>query len=213
MFSNSSQPLNNDKIRGWILDAYPSNEGEITVWIINQSGQRHRLIDNFYPKIYVSSKQDNIEPLIGKLYNNPDIKKWSFAYKYAQPTDAQKSKVLELMLRDCRRTQTITNTILRIGDYMHFQVHNCDLKGDRAYFFSHDLFPLALVEAKTEKTRLQYTMLDSVSSTDYAIPPLRVMKLGIEITKQNKIADFKDPIGTIQAVSYTHLTLPTTPYV
>ncbi len=188
MPSNSSQTHSRDKIEGWILDAYPSNEGEITVWIISQSGQRIHLIDSFHPKIYVSSKQDQIEPLIGKLYNNPDVKKWNFVYKYAQPTDAQKTKVLELELRDCRRTQTLTNTILRMGDYMSYQVHNCDLKGDRAYFFSHDIFPLAFLEVKTEKTGLQYTLLDSVSSTDYAIPPLRVMKLEVEIakTKQNR---------------------------
>ena len=186
------------KIKGWILDAYPSNEGEITVWIISLSGQRIRLFDSFHPKIYVSSKQENSEPLIGKLYNNPDVIKWDFAYKYAQPTDAQKSKVLELALRDCRRMHTLTNNILKMGDYMRYQVSNCDLKGDRAYFFGNDIFPLALVEVKVEKAGLQYTLLDSVSSTDYAIPPLRVMKLYVEIAKKNKIANFEDPIGTIQ---------------
>ena len=186
------------KIKGWILDAYPSNEGEITVWIISESGQRIRLTDNFQPKIYVSSKQDNIEPLIGKLYNSTDVAKWGFAYKYAQPTDAEKTKVLELTLKDCRRTMTLTNIILRLGDYMRYQVSNCDLKGDRAYFFSHDIFPLALVEAKVEKSGLQYTLLDSVARTDYAVPPLRVMKLKVEVAKKNKIADFNDPIGIIQ---------------
>jgi DNA polymerase elongation subunit (family B) len=186
------------KIKGWILDAYPSNEGEITVWMISEAGQRIRLIDTFHPKIYVSSKQDNIEPLIGRLYNNSDVIKWDFAYKYAQPTDSEKSKVLELALRDCRRTTTLTNNILRMGDFMRYQVSNCDLKGDRAYFFSHDIFPLALVEVKVDKTGLQYSLLDSVASTDYAIPPFRVMKLDVEIAKKNKIADFSDPIGKIQ---------------
>ena len=185
------------KVKGWILDAYPSNEGEITVWIISEAGQRIRLIDKFHPKIYVSSKQDNIEPVIGRLYDNSDVAKWSFTYKYAQPTDSEKTKVLELELKDCRRTQSLTNTILRLGDYMRYQVSNCDLKGDRAYFFSHDIFPLALVEVKVEKTGLQYTLLDSVASTDYAIPSFRVMKLEIEVAKKSKIADFNDPIGTI----------------
>jgi len=185
------------KVKGWILDAYPSNEGEITVWIISEAGQRIRLIDKFHPKIYISSKQDSIEPVIGRLYNNSDVAKWSFTYKYAQPTDSEKSKVLELELKDCRRTQSLTNTILRLGDYIRYQVSNCDLKGDRAYFFSHDIFPLAFVEVKVEKTGLQYTLLDSVASMDYAIPPLRVMKLEIEIAKKSKIAAFNDPIGTI----------------
>ena len=186
------------KIKGWILDAYPSDEGEIVVWIISEAGQRVRLSDSFHPKIYASSKQECIDPLIGKLYNNSDVLKWSFAFKYAQPTDSEKRKVLELSLRDCRRTMALTNNILRLGNFMHYQVSNCDLKGDQAYFFSHGIFPLALVEVKVEKTGLQYTLLDSVFSNDYAIPPLRVMKLEVDIAKKNKIADLKDPIGTIE---------------
>ncbi|HUK85117.1 MAG TPA: hypothetical protein VLU95_04570 [Candidatus Acidoferrum sp.] len=51
------------KIKGWIL-AYPSNEGEICVWIISETGQRIRLSDTFHPKIYVSSKEESIDPLI-----------------------------------------------------------------------------------------------------------------------------------------------------
>jgi len=186
------------KIKGWVLDAYPSNEGEITVWIISEAGQRIRLTDKFQPRIYVSAKQESIDPIIGRLYNNPDDAHWSFAFKYTQPTDSERSKVLELALRDCRRATTLTNNILRLGDYMRYQVSNCDLKGDRAYFFSHDIFPLALVEVKVEKTGLQYNLLDSVSSTDYAIPSFRVMKLEVEIEKKKKIADFTDPIGKIQ---------------
>ena len=64
---------------------------------------------------------------------------------------------------------------------MRYQVSNCDLKGDRAYFFSHDIFPLAFLEVQVEKSGLQYNLLDSVASTDYAIPPFRVMKLELEI--------------------------------
>ncbi len=186
------------KIRGWVLDAYPSSEGEISVWIISETGQRIRFTDRFHPKIYVSSKQECIDPLIGKLYNNPDVLKWCFTYKYAQPTDSEKSKVLELELRDCRRTMALTNNILRLGDFLRYQVSNCDLKGDRAYFFSHDIFPLAFVEVKVEKPSLQYTLLDSVVSTDYTVPPLRVLKLEVEIAKKKRIADFKDSIGIIQ---------------
>ncbi len=39
--------------------------------------------------------------------------------------------------------------------------------------------------------------MDSVTSTDYAVPPLRVMKLQVEIAKKGKIANFEDPIDTI----------------
>jgi DNA polymerase elongation subunit (family B) len=184
-------------VKGWILDAYPAGQGEIAVWIITEKGERIKLTDQFQPKIYVSGKQDEIERLISSLYSNQIIASWSFVYKYAQPTDNEKSKVLEFTLKDCRKTQAITNTILKMGDYLRYEIHNCDLKGDRAYFFSRDIFPLAFVEVKTEKTGLHYTLLDSVTSTDYAVPELQVMKLQVKIAKKNKIANFKDPIDTI----------------
>ena len=200
MQSSSSQTNSPNKKTGWILDAYPSAQGEIAVWIITQYGERILLTDNYQPSIYVSAKQQcELEELIGKLYRSWDIATWRFTHKYAQPTDPEKSKVLELVLKDSRKISTLTNSILRMGDYMQYQVHNCDLKGDRAYFFDHDIFPLALVEINDENAGLQYKLLDSVSSTDYSVPPLRVMKLQVEMNKKNKIANFEDPIKAIAA--------------
>src|SRR3989337_4360805 len=184
-------------VKGWILDAYPAGEGEIAVWIISETGERVKLTDQFQPKIYVSAKQDEIERLASRLDNSQIIASWNFAYKYAQPTDTEKSRVLELTLKDCRKTQALTRSILKVGDYLRYEIHNCDLRGDRDYFFSYDIFPLALVEIKNEKAGLEYTLLDSVTSTDYAVPELRVLKLTVEIAKKGKIANFKDPIDKI----------------
>ncbi len=200
MLSNSSQINSADTNKGWILDAYPSDQGEIAVWIITENGKRICLTDKFQPKIYASSKNEQIEPLISRLYKNQDIAKWRFAFKYAQPTDAEKSKVLELSLKDCRKIGSLTNSILRIGDYIKFQISNCDLRGDRAYFFDHDIFPLALVEVKNEQSKLQYNLLDSVTSTDYAIPPFRKMELEVEIAKAGKIPKFEDPIAAMTVI-------------
>ena len=184
-------------VRGWILDAYPAGEGEIAVWVISETGERVRLTDKFQSKIYVSGKQDELERLISRLYGSQIIASWAFTQKYAQPTDTEKSRVLELTLKDCRKTQSLTRSILKMGDYLRYEIHNCDLRGDRDYFFSHDIFPLALVEIKNEAAELEYTLLDSVASTDYAIPELRVLKLEVEIAKKGKIANFKDSINKI----------------
>jgi hypothetical protein len=77
---------------------------------------------------------------------------------------------------------------------MRLEVHNCDLHGDRMYFFTHDLFPLAFLEVETQKSGLKYTLLDSVESINYSLPPLRVMQLKIEIAKTGKIGSLQDPI-------------------
>ncbi|HEX7482226.1 MAG TPA: DNA polymerase domain-containing protein, partial [Candidatus Bathyarchaeia archaeon] len=191
------QSSGSPKIKGWIFDVYPANVGEMAVWIISENGQRIRLTDKFQPKIYVSGKKEDQEKLVGKIYSNPDIATWNFVYKFANPTDSEKSRLLEIALKDCRKVSSLTNQILKIGDYMRLEVHNCDLRGDRTYFFTHDLFPLAFLEVESLKIGLKYNLLDSVESIDYVIPPLRIMHLKIEIAKVGKIASFQDSIANI----------------
>jgi DNA polymerase elongation subunit (family B) len=195
---SSSSPVNNAKrVRGWIFDVYPSELGRMAVWIIGENGERIRLVDNFQPKIYLSGKKDALERLTNRFLLNSTVQSWNFVYKYARPTDIQKSQVLEVTLTDCRRTSAFTQRTLKETSYLQYEVSNCDLHGDRAYLFSHDLFPLAFVEVEAEETALRYTLLDSVESIDYAVPPLRTVKLQVEIAKKGKIANFKDPIARI----------------
>ena len=185
------------KFKGWIFDVYPANVGEMAVWIISENGQRIRLTDKFQPKIYVSGKKEDVEKLVGKIYSNENIANWSFVYKYANPMDSEKSRVLEITLKDCRKVSSLTNQILKLGDYLTYEVHNSDLRGDRTYFFVHDLFPLAFLEVESSKAGLKYTLQDSVESVNYSIPPLRTMQLKVEIAKSGKIANLQDPIASI----------------
>ena len=182
------------RVRGWLFDVYPSNIGEVTVWVISENGERVKLRDEFQPKIYVSGKQVEIDRLASGFYSNDLIATWNFAYKYAQPTDSEKSRVLEITLKDSRRIATFTRQILRQGDYLKYQVHNCDLHGDRHYLFSNDLFPLAKVEVEAEDTCLKYALKDSVRHVRYPVPPLRVLRLDVKITKKGKLTSFQDPI-------------------
>jgi DNA polymerase elongation subunit (family B) len=193
----SDNPAGPNQVRGWILDVYPSALGEVAVWIIGENGERIRLTDKFEPKVYVSGKEEDIERLASRLFSSKSIVSWNFTYKLAHATDAEKSKVLEITLKDCRKTSSFTRYVLKMGDYLRYEVHNCDLHGDQNYVFNRDIFPLAFVEVKNEGTGLKYTLLDSVESIDYVIPPLRIMKLRVEIAKKRKIANLKDSIAAI----------------
>ncbi len=193
----------NDKprrVRGWIFDVYPSNFGEMAVWVIAETGERIKLTDKFQPSIYVSGRQEDIEGLACGFHSNQDIASWGFTYKFASPVDAEKSKVLEITLKDCRKIPAFTKEVLRLGDYLGYEIHNCDLQGDRAYFFSHDLFPLAFLEVKVFNSGLKYTLLDSVERVNYSVPPLRIMQIDVKIDKRGKIANFDDPICSLSVV-------------
>jgi len=184
-------------VKGWILDVYPSEFGKVTVWIIGEHGERIKLTDKFRPKIYVSGKQEDIERLASRFFSSQLIVSWNFAYKYVHVRDTEKSRVLEITLKDCRATSSFTRSVLKMGDFLQYEVHNCDLQGDQAYLFDHDIFPLSYVEVNAETPELGYTLLDSVESVGYLIPPLRIMKLLVEVSKKGKIANLKDSIDRI----------------
>ena len=194
----SSNPSASPKrCRGWIFDLYPSAPGEMAVWIIAENGERIKLTDCFKPKIYVSGRQEDLERLASRFFSSKIIASWNFAYKYASATDLEKSRVLEVELKDCTHASFFTREVLELGHYLKYQVHNCDLHGDHAYLFENDLFPLALVAVELEDFRLKYNLLDKVESVDYQIPPLRIMKVHVGISKKGKIANLNDSIGAI----------------
>ena len=190
MTSSKSSTAAPNCVKGWLLDVYPSDPGKIAVWVISEKGKRIKFTDTFQPCIYVSGKQDDLERLISRLFSNQKIASLKFVQKYAQATDTEKSRVLEITVKDCRQIPSLTLEILRIGDFLRYEIHNCDMQNDRSYLFSRDLFPLALVELKVTKSGLDYTLLDSVESTDYAIPKLRVIRLEVEVAQERNYRQF-----------------------
>jgi DNA polymerase elongation subunit (family B) len=194
----SSRSFHNpDWVRGWILDAYPSALGQFAVWIVTENGNRLRLTDSFEPKIYISGKEDSLERLSASFSYDEAVVSWDFVRRYAKATDSEQSLILEVILKDCRRSPSFTRRVLKFGRFLRYNVFNCDLKHDQLYFFYRDVFPLAMVEIESEDTRLKYTLLDCADSVDYVVPPLRISKIGVEIAKQGRIAKMSDPVGKI----------------
>jgi len=194
--SNRSRP-NPDHAKGWILDVYPSELGEFAVWIIAENGLRLRLTDSFKPKTYVSGKEDGLHRLASQFLYDDAVVSWDFVQRRANATDSEESTVVEVTLKDCRMSPSFTRRVLKSGRYLQYQVFNCDLKHEQLYFYNRDVFPLALVEIESENAQLKYNLLDSVESVDYALPPLRISKINVEVSKQAKIAKLSDPIGKI----------------
>jgi len=184
-------------VKGWLFDLYPSAFGQMSIWIIAETGERIRLIDEFKPKIYISGGQVDIERLLTRFFANRSVASCMFVYKYAIATDTRKSRVLEVALKDCRRIPFFVRGVLEAGGYLRYQVHNCDLRGAQAYLYDRDIFPLAFVEIEVEGHRLRYHVLDSVESVDYQVPPLRIMRVHVEIAKKGKIANLGDPLKEI----------------
>jgi DNA polymerase I len=189
-----SNPVSLKKLRGWVFDLYPSADGQMNVWFIAENGERVRVVDEFKQKIYVSSKEDDLEKLLSRFTSSQSVDSWRFVHKYADPTAISKTRVLEVTLKDYRSTRFFVRRVLQSGRYLRYQVHNCDLKPSQVYLYERDIFPLAFVEAEVERYGLKYRLLDSVESVDYPVPPLRITRFNLEIGKKWKQAAFNEPL-------------------
>ncbi|MCW4055618.1 MAG: hypothetical protein NWE82_02405, partial [Candidatus Bathyarchaeota archaeon] len=194
---SESNPSSPRRVRGWLLDLYPSAFGQMTVWLIGDGDSRVRLVDEFQPRIYVSGGEEDLERLRARFFGNRLIASCSFVSKWASPTDTARSRVLEVVVKDCRRVPFLVREVLELGGYLRYHVHNCDLRSEQAYLYSRDIFPLAFLEVEVEAERLTYHLLDSVESVDYEVPPLRIMRVRVDVAKKGKIASFADPLDRV----------------
>jgi DNA polymerase elongation subunit (family B) len=186
-----------EPFKGWLLDAYPSEPGKVTVWVIKENGERIRLEDEFKPKLYVSGFNEDLTELTNRLTSSESVASWRFVEKYADFMRNEKSKVLEIDVTDCRRTPFFARKILRLGGYRKFRLHNVDIPDVQEYFYQKDIFPLAFLAMVNHRGRIAYWLLDSVESVDYKVPPLRIMSMRVNIAKREAVANFNDPIESI----------------
>jgi DNA polymerase elongation subunit (family B) len=194
---SETNPSSPKSVRGWLLDLYPSAFGQMAVWLIGEGGCRVRLVDEFTPRIYVSGGEEDLERLHARFFGNRLIASCSFVSRWASPTDTARSRVLEVVVKDCRVVPFLVREVLELGGYLRYHVHNCDLRSEQAYLYARDIFPLAFLEVEVGEGRLRYCLLDSVERVDYEIPPLRIMRIGVEVAKKGKIASFADPLDRI----------------
>jgi DNA polymerase I len=206
--------------KGWLLDLYPSENGEMVSWIKrDEDGRVVRLIDEWRDCIYVHSKKKvDLEYVARK----PEVRELVYSYdyveKYVEATDNSKSCVLRLYLKDSSRKESLAKAILGNSEYGTFKIYNVDILAEQTYFFEKKIFPFAHVRVEIEKheeevsneignigkerktsSSLSWLLLDSRDDLDYEIPRLRKAWLFVEVDKKKKaIPSVEDPIKSIR---------------
>ena len=184
-------------IKGWILDVYPSGPNQITVWIIDEDGERVKLVDNYVHRIYVAGSLPDLKELTRRLIDSESVADFRLVEKYADFMEAVKKEVLEVDMTDYGRTAFFARKILRLGGYEKYKLYNVDVPVAQAYLYDRDIFPLAHVSAYESGDKIMYELLDSVESCSYNLPPLRQLWLDVDILKRGAVTSFSDKIGTI----------------
>ncbi len=167
------------------------------MWVIAENGERVRFADKFVRKIYVSGKFSDLKVLADKLSGSRSVAGLRFVEKYADFMEAAKKKVLEIDMKDYGRISFFARKILRLGGYERYRLFNVDVPVAQAYLYARNIFPLAHVLVVDSCGRLGYELLDSVDSCEYAVPPLRSMRLNVNVKKEGFSPKFSDKVESI----------------
>ncbi|MFI5404592.1 MAG: DNA polymerase domain-containing protein [Candidatus Gagatemarchaeaceae archaeon] len=187
-------------MRGWILDAYPGDPGEMVVWLKREDGQAVRLVDHWSPSIFIAT--DQMSDLSAPLrIVGADLAWTRTAQKRERVTDAEKSEVVEARVRDARKAQQIAGRIERLGPFGAYRLYNADVPPNQSYLYERDIFPLACCEVTQTGDTLEWDPKDDVWAYDYTVPNLRKVKVDVEIEKEGKLARFTDRIAAISLQS------------
>ena len=187
-------------MRGWILDLYPGNAGEMVVWLKLENGEAKRLVDRWSPSIFIGTdtKSDFGVPL-HTLRN--DFAWTRVVQRRERVTDASTSDVVEARVKDARKVQQVAERIERLGTFGTFRLYNADVPPSQSYLYEHNLFPLGFCEVEQSGDRLQWELKDDVWAYDYLLPDFRKVKLEVQVAKEGKLARFTDKIGSISLES------------
>ncbi|MFQ6095762.1 MAG: hypothetical protein ACE5NN_06430, partial [Candidatus Bathyarchaeia archaeon] len=191
-------PSSGEKVRGWILDLYPSREAEMVVWIKTENDRCLRLVDKWSPYFYVSApSEDDLTRLMRYIPQDDFDVKYEFVEKFVGLSDDKRSKVLKVTVPDAVSLRSLTRMIWRLGDYGKYRLWNVDIPLSQMYLYDRDLFPLAYVEADATNNDISWKLMDSAENVEYPTPPLKMAKLKVEIYKEGTIPSFEDPIGRL----------------
>jgi DNA polymerase-2 len=180
-------------MRGWILDLYPGNPGEMVVWLKREDGQAARLVDRWSPSIFIATN-DRSDLHVPLQVLAPELEWTRTVKKRERVIDEHESEVTEAKLKDAKRVQQVASRIERFGPFGTFRLYNVDVSPAQSYLYEHDLFPLAYCEVTQVQDRLDWNLCDDVWKYDYVLPGFRRMELDVSVTKQDKLARFTDKI-------------------
>jgi DNA polymerase, archaea type len=184
---------------GWLFDVYPI-KNRMVFWIKDENGHSiNRLEDSWTPSIYVGSdSKTELEILAENRAVQHYIKSYDFVSRHERIRDHEQSTVLQLTLADASKAASLANAIEDIDRHDRFRLYNIDILPAQAYFYEHDLFPLAKCKVDVRKSdKLEWVLDDNVRFTNYRLPEFKVIGVDITTKQEGRLPSFTDKICTI----------------
>lgn len=153
----------------------------MAVWLLTDEGHRLRLLDPYQPAFYLTGPRSEVEAALHALRHAPvairRVERRELGMRDTMP-------VTEVAVRRPVAFAALVRSLVRRFDALQFYQANVALP--QLYFYDRRLFPLARCEAETDGDTVRtLRALDSPWDTDYAMPPLAILELGLEGTSPN----------------------------
>jgi DNA polymerase elongation subunit (family B) len=95
-------------------------------------------------------------------------------------------------LREYGELGELARRIDELGDFYRYELFNVDVSIPLGYMLEKKIFPMAYVELNGG-----FNLLDDASSTDYKLPDLKCINLGISVKARKKISTFEDVLQKV----------------
>lgn len=186
------------KVTGWLFDAYTLGDRMI-IWIITEQGKAVRLEDQWTYSFYVAtSSKSDFNAITQNKYFARFVKSYEIVSKQETIFDHSRSDVIKVTLLDSRKASSLAQILWMLGSYGQYRLYNVDLIPAQAYFFEHDLFPLAFCKVEESGGRLKWDLNDDVWKADYSLPEFRSIHIEVHPRKAGRIPTDTDRIECIQ---------------
>ena len=203
-------------LSGWIFDVYPTSAGMV-VWIVDEAGKSHRLLDPFQPRFYAEGSPRALRQLA------IDLGRTRLAFPVGMTRRQEfwtgdTRDVLEFALANPEKQPALLRrlAVLRSG----ITLYDCDLSPALTYCHTRGIFPLAKVIVTPEMINEQFPMTNEWTSDasgqwpaasgslsyavhgsawdlDYPEPPLTTMALTCQGDEQGRDA----PLGRLRTLT------------
>ena len=183
-----------NEVRGWLLDLYAGEEQGLVLWIITESGERKRFLQDFPITFYAAGPPDLLRQAWRFLESHP-VKK-TLAVNEQRDLFSGPQKLLAVSVAEPAQQQRCFHDLWRRFPALIY--YNTDIPLTVRYAAAFDLFPLArcrLIADEADHVR-EIEALDSPWDLDPQLPPLRVLRIEPNIDPQHASPRFVTIHGT-----------------
>lgn len=183
-------------MEGWLLDVYPTDKDEMVLCLKGKDGKTRLFKDEYTPELYIYGSSKKLENLENELDERNPVERWTYEKKRVQPGDLDKSDVIRVECCSMKNHRGLARSIAKFGNYRDFELYNVDVPYSQDYLHEKNLFPLAKVGLKNP-IGPNFQLLDSATSTNYELPPLKIARLKIYSKRSGPSPQFDNPIDKI----------------